>query len=96
MLYNEQEISLMANAIQPNMRKNGSVASVQHIVQDFFTPDHFQGKHVVDLGPGQCDFLDIAKRFGAITYGVDFDPCVTELGKLRGHNMAEVSSFSRE
>lgn len=95
MLYNEQEISLMANAIQPNMRKNGSVASVQHIVQDFFTPDHFQGKHVVDLGPGQCDFLDIAKRFGAITYGVDFDPCVTELGKLRGHDMAEAQNFQK-
>ena len=93
MLYNEQEISLMANAIQPNMRKSYSADSVQHIAQDFFTLDHFQGKHIVELGPGQCDFLDIAKNNGAITYGVDFDPCVTELGKLRGHHMAEAQNF---
>lgn len=93
MLYNEQEISLMANAIQPNMRNKTSIVPFQHIVQDFFTQEHFQGKHVVDLGPGQCDFLDIAKHCGAITYGVDFDPCVTQLGKLRGHNMAGAQNF---
>ena len=33
-------------------------------MQDFFTLAHFQGKHVVDLGPGQCDFLDIAIGLG--------------------------------
>lgn len=93
MLYNEQEISLMADAVQPNMRNKVSVVPFKHIVQDFFTPDHFHGKHVVDLGPGQCDFLDIAKSFGAVTYGVDFDPCVTALGKLRGHVMAEAQNF---
>ena len=93
MLYNKEEISLMSNAIQQNMRKKVLVEPFQHIVQDFFTADHFQGKHVVDLCPGQCDFLDIAKRCGAITYGVDFDPCVTQLGKLRGHNMADAQNF---
>lgn len=93
MLYNKQEISLMADAIQPNMRNKTNILPFQHIVQDFFTLAHFQGKHVVDLGPGQCDFLDIAKRCGAVTYGVDFDPCVTQLGKLRGHNMADAQNF---
>ena len=35
MLYNKEEISLMSNAIQQNMRKKVLVEPFQHIVQDF-------------------------------------------------------------
>lgn len=47
----------------------------------------FHGLRILDIGPGQCDFLDIMKEKGAITFGVDFDPAVVKLGEMRGHNM---------
>ena len=39
---------------------------------------------MLDLGPGQYDFAELAKERGAITYGIDNDDAVIELGKYKG------------
>lgn len=87
MLYNDEEIAIMSAAVQPNMRKPGqSAASFKNIVEDFRLQGRFKGR-VLDIGPGQCDLLDLARHHGAQTYGLDFDPAVAALGSLRGHQI---------
>lgn len=94
MLYNDNERAVMKNAIQPWLR--GRTCPDGHdlewdrqnvLIDEFLPDDYFQGKRILELGPGQCDFLDIAQRKGAATFGVDFDPAIVELGKLRGHQI---------
>ena len=89
MLYNDTERELMANAIQVNMRTSSAAVhkGISAIVDSYFKHIDFHGLRVLDIGPGQCDFLDIVKEKGAITFGVDFDPAVVKLGEMRGHNM---------
>lgn len=86
MLYNDEEIEIMSNAIQPGMRKPGISPKVfQKIFDDFLSGVGLRGKRVLDVGPGQWDMLDILKKHGAVTVGLDNDPAVCELGKSRGH-----------
>ncbi len=89
MLYNNIEREVMASAIQPNMRISSPAVlkGISNIVDSYLKHINFQGLHILDIGPGQCDFLDIVKAKGAITYGVDFDPAVIKLGEIRGHRM---------
>ncbi|HJK88454.1 MAG: class I SAM-dependent methyltransferase [Candidatus Megaira endosymbiont of Mesostigma viride] len=87
MIYNDLEKEVMANAIQPNMRTPRPLAGLNAIVDNYLKNIDFQGTHILDIGPGQCDFLDIVKGKGAVTYGIDFDPAVVKLGEMRGHNM---------
>lgn len=95
MLYNDSEREVMKNAIQPWLRGRTcpdgyDLELDRHLVliEEFLPDDYFRGKRILELGPGQCDFLDIAKRKGAVaTFGVDFDPAIVELGKLRGHQV---------
>ena len=89
MLYTDQERDVMANAIQPNMRKaNISVTPFKNIVEDHPDTFSFDNKDVLDIGPGQLDFLDLAKQNGAkSTVGIDFDPAIQDLGKIRGHEI---------
>jgi len=78
----------MAPAIHAGMRQtNILIAPFQHILADFFATYDFTGKRILDIGPGQCDLLDLVKQRGAHTFGVDFDPAVAALGALRGHNV---------
>lgn len=89
MLYNETERDLMSRAVQPNMRNpNLPATTLNHIVGDFGLR-FGTGSRVLDIGPGQCDLLDIARARGAETVGCDFDPAVVELGRARGHTMFE-------
>lgn len=43
------------------------------------------GMRVLDIGPGNGDFLDVCRKRGALTVGVDFDPFVVRWLQLRGH-----------
>lgn len=91
MLYDDIERELMANAIQKNMRQD-SLAVLQAItstVDGYLSDIDFTGLDILDIGPGQCDFLDIARKRGANTFGVDFDPAVVKLGEKRGHHMTQ-------
>lgn len=98
MLYNEIEKNIMKNAVQPSMRwLNSSTSSFNNIWHDFFSAlPSMANQNILDIGPGQCDMLDIFKEQGAKTYGVDFDPAVIELGSLRGHNMQHVRSIQAQ
>lgn len=87
MLYNDVEIEVMSTAIQTGMRNPKiSPKPFQSIIDKYLSDISFKDQAVLDIGPGQWDFLDIAKAGGATrTVGVDFDPAVCELGKVRGH-----------
>lgn len=90
MLYTEKEIEIMSSAKQPGMRKPGiSPTPFQAILDDALKNVKFDGARILDIGPGQFDFLDIAKKRGASTHGIDFDPAVCQLGELRGHKTVE-------
>lgn len=89
MLYNKDEESVMATAIQERMRTSSPAVhrSIKAIFDVFIGDRDFKGARILDVGPGQCDFLDMAKERGAITFGVDFDPAAVRLGEMRGHRM---------
>lgn len=94
MLYNDTEREVMKNAIQPWLRgrthpdgEDLPLDRNQVLIEKFLGTDYFLNKRVLELGPGQCDFLDIARGMGAATFGVDFDPAIIELGRLRGHQI---------
>ncbi len=89
MLYNLEEKEIMSAAVQPNMRNPDiGVAPFKHIIKKHLRRSAFKNKRILDIGPGQCDFLDLAKKAGAEhTSGCDFDPAVGALGMLRGHDM---------
>lgn len=79
----------MSHALQPNMRRfnPSGQKTIAKIVDTVLVFKEMSDTRVLELGPGQCDFLDIAKKKGATTVGVDFDPAVAQLGKLRGHTI---------
>lgn len=89
MLYTDQERAIMAEAIQPNMRSaNIPQSTFLSIIADYLPDFPFAGSRVLDIGPGQLDFLDIARDRGSVqTVGVDFDPAIQRLGAVRGHDI---------
>ena len=89
MLYSDEERAVMAAAVQPNMRAtNISVQPFKNILRDFLADVTLSGSHILDIGPGQLDFLDLMKSGGAErTMGIDFDPAIQKLGALRGHEI---------
>ncbi len=90
MLYNDAERALMANALHANMRLSSPAVqnSIISIKEGYLGNRDLRGSKLLDIGPGQCDFLDIAREQGAITYGVDYDRVVVKLGEMRGHRMS--------
>lgn len=88
MLYSDSERALMAGALQANMRLDIITEPFEAIASDFGLRMG-DGLRILDLGPGQCDLLDIARRSGAATLGIDNDPAVCALGRLRGHDMRQ-------
>jgi len=90
MLYDDEEKAIMSAALQPNMRKPTiSPKPFEAIIADQLADIDFTGQSVLDIGPGQFDFLDIVKRAGAArTMGIDFDPAIARLGARRGHEVA--------
>lgn len=92
MLYTDEERAVMAHAIQPNMRAAKiSQTPFRNIIADYLGENAFHGARVLDIGPGQLDFLDIARELSArSTTGVDFDPAIKKLGELRGHEVHTV------
>jgi hypothetical protein len=87
MLYTDDERSVMSTAVQPSLgRTNVAVGPYENIINDFI-PRSLLTHRVLELGPGQCDFLDLVRNAGGHAVGVDFDPAVCNLGRLRGHEM---------
>ncbi|MDB4470724.1 class I SAM-dependent methyltransferase [Deltaproteobacteria bacterium] len=85
MLTDPEEIKIIANARQKNVADpRRSREHFVRIYEDFFNDITFTGKQMLDLGPGQSDFGELAKKRGGLTYGIDNDPCVVELGNYKG------------
>jgi SAM-dependent methyltransferase len=89
LLYSDEEKEIMSAAVQPNMRNPDiGIEPFRHVIKKYLKGSAFKNKRILDIGPGQCDFLDLAKKAGADrTFGCDFDPAVGTLGELRGHDM---------
>ena len=89
MLYDDIELEVMASAMQSNLRTSqvSKPKYMNAIIDNYLSHIDFRGLRILDIGPGQCDFLDIIKEKGAITFGIDCDPAVLKLGEMRGHSM---------
>lgn len=79
----------MQKALSPYSRVSNPhrYAGTRRLFDDCLSGISLTDKRVLELGPGTCCFLDLAKAHGANTFGVDKDPAVVELGELRGHAM---------
>ena len=90
MLLDKTEIEIMKTAKQVNLRDPGrSGLPFERMIDDFFDHQHFSGKVVLDLGPGQYDFNELARKRGAKGYAMDFDPAVIHLGQYKGFEIVE-------
>ncbi len=90
MLLDRTEIEIMKTANQVGLREsNRSVFPFERIINDFFDNQHFSGKIVLDLGPGQYDFNELTRKKGAKGYAIDFDPAVIDLGQYKGFEVVK-------
>ena len=79
------EIEIISKARQKNVRDpSRSRKHFENIFKDFFESMTLENSRLLDLGPGQYDFAEMARERGAITYGIDNDPSVVQLGKHKG------------
>jgi len=63
MLTDPEEIRIISIARQKNVRDpNRSREHFHHIFKDFFSKSDFNGLRVLDLGPGQYDFGELARE----------------------------------
>lgn len=85
MLLDNTEIEIMKTAEQVGLRDpNRSAWPFERIIKDFFEDNHFLDKSVLDLGPGQYDFNELARKKGSKGYAIDFDPTIIRLGHYKG------------
>lgn len=90
MLADAREIEIMSGARQPGLRRPHSPREpFERIVEDFLA-GVLEGRAVVDLGPGQWDFAEVARNHGASrVVGIDSDPAVLELGRYKGFDTVD-------
>ena len=85
MLTDPEEIRIISKARQKNVQDpHRSRVHFTRIFSDFLENVKFECSILLDLGPGQFDFVVLAKQRGALTYGIDNDPDVIELGQYKG------------
>ena len=85
MLTDPEEIRIISKARQKNVQDpHRSRVHFTRIFSGFLENVKFEGSVLLDLGPGQYDFGVLAKQRGALTYGIDNDPAVIELGNFKG------------
>lgn len=90
MLLDAREIEIMSHAIQPGLRREHSPREPFERIVDDFPVGVLDGRAVVDLGPGQWDFGEVARSRGATrVVGIDSDPAVLELGRYKGFESVE-------
>ncbi len=85
MLKDKREIEIISRARQKNVADpKRSREHFERIFADFLSGVRFEGARLLDLGPGQYDFAELADARGAVTEGIDRDEAVVELGEYRG------------
>lgn len=79
------EIEIISKARQKNVRDpSRSRKHFENIFKDFFESMTLENSRLLDLGPGQYDFAEMAMEKGAAVHGIDKDKAVIELGKYKG------------
>ncbi|UCD34444.1 MAG: class I SAM-dependent methyltransferase [Nitrospiraceae bacterium] len=90
MLTDPEEIRIISAALQKNVRDpNRARAHFDRIFADFFKTVRFRNTRVLDLGPGQYDFGELARQRGAAVHAIDYDPAVIQLGRHKGFTVRE-------
>ena len=91
MLTDPVEIEIISRALQKNVRDpRRSREHFDRIFADFLPDELLSGAEVIDLGPGQLDFGEMARARGATqVFGIDMDPAVIELGRHKGFEVVE-------
>lgn len=85
MLTDRREIEIISRARQKNVRDpRRSRAHFERIFADFLMPLDLHSRRLLDLGPGQFDFGELARGLGAEVRCIDNDPAVVELGAYKG------------
>jgi hypothetical protein len=85
MLKDPIEIEIISKAKQKNVRDpSRSRDHFLRIFADFLHDVDLADKILLDLGPGQYDFAELAMNKGAAVHGIDKDDAVIELGKHKG------------
>lgn len=96
MLFDDEEIQIMATARQPHLREPNRTENVSKaIYEDFLAQRNLMGSKVLELGPGQFDLVRMVTAAGASVVSIDHDPAVVALGKKRAYNviLADFRSF---
>jgi len=90
MLTDPVEIEIASHAQQKNVRDpNRSRKHFDRIFEDFLNSAAFENKRLLDLGPGQFDFGELAKLRGAEVIAIERDPALVRLGKHKGFHTIE-------
>jgi cyclopropane fatty-acyl-phospholipid synthase-like methyltransferase len=84
MLYNQVEIDMLKNALEPGIRNpNRPRVHFERIMKRFFKHYDFQNKTILDIGPGHYDFCELARNRGATPFAIELDESVVKLGQHR-------------
>lgn len=90
MLIDPAEIAIIAKARQANVRDpKRSRKHFEAIFEDFLAGVPLADQTVLDIGPGQYDFGEMARARGASVIGIDHDTAVIELGRYKGFEVIE-------
>lgn len=91
MLTDPVEIEIISGAKQPGVADpRRSREPFARIFEDFLEGVAFEGARCIDLGAGQHDFGELARKRGAEVVATDNDPAVLELGRHKGFDSREV------
>lgn len=99
MLTDPKEIDIISAARSKTVQDpNRSREHFVRIFDEFLRNVRFEGTRLLDLGPGQYDFAEMARRLGSEVYNIDKDPAVLALGRHKGLHVVEgdIKRISRE
>jgi len=88
MLTDPKEIQIISGARSKTVRDpKRSREHFERIFSDFLADVRFDGMRLLDVGPGQYDFGEMARARGAKVFGIDKDPAVVALGRYKGFSV---------
>lgn len=88
MLKSQQEIDIVKDAWEPNLRSPiRPVIHFERILKYYFRKYNFKNKLIWDLGPGHYDFAELIIKRGAKVVSLELDPAIIKLGEHRGMNV---------
>lgn len=76
-----------------NYRRGRKIAK---IIDDMFLPSHFEGKTLLELGPGHFAFALLARSLGANVVCIENDPNFAALGRHLGFEVIQENFFTLE